>query len=136
MNFTPSINSTSIETLFTGEIDEETTAHISYSKGIEISSDQEELFNSWQVNGQFSRYLLEDLHSSLSGFYGQGEFVSAGVTDTLIGAYIALTYNFWKNKRGATVKGSVGYSYSNLDSTDINRGYDRNSVNLELTASF
>ena len=48
----------------------------------------------------------------------------------------SLNYNFWRNKRGARVNGSLGYSYSELNSTDNLRNYDRNNINTMLTTAF
>jgi hypothetical protein len=120
----------------TGELDEKTTATLSYLQETRISANSDDTFKNWQITGRFNRTLLEDLRSSLSGFYGQGEFSSTNVTDTLLGASFNLSYNFWRSKRGSNVNGNLGYSYSNLDSTDKDREYKRNSINSGLTLAF
>jgi hypothetical protein len=120
----------------TSEYDEKTRATMSYRQDTSISANTDDTFKSWQITGRFTRTLLEDLMSSLSAFYGQGEFSSTDVTDTLLGASFNLSYNFWRSKRGSNVNGNLGYSYSNLDSTDKDREYTRNSINSGLTLAF
>ncbi len=118
------------------EVDEKTSASLSYSQGTEISQNQGDTFKNWQMTSRVTRILLEDFNSSFAAFYGQGEYSSTESTDTLLGASVNLSYNFWKTKRGSSIKGDLGYSYSNLDSTDETRGYTRNSVNTSITAAF
>ena len=79
---------------------------------------------------------MEDLIFSLSGFYGQGDFVSAEVTDTFLGVGADISYTFWRDKFGKSVDGRLGYTYSDLDSTDAERGYSRIGLDAGLTVSF
>ena len=118
------------------QIDENTNASLSYTRGVQLSADTGNLFSNWRITGRLTRQLLEDLNGSLSGFYGQGEYDLTGVTDTLAGASASLSYNFWRGKRGSRVSGSLGYTYSNLDSTDEDRGYDRNSITSGVNIVF
>jgi hypothetical protein len=120
----------------TGEIDLKTTAALSYSQRTSISVNTDDTFENWQVTGRLSKEFLEDLNSSLSAFYGKGDYSSTDVTDTLLGAGVKLSYNFWRSKRGSNIRGNMGYSYSNLDSTDISREYTRSSVNSNLILAF
>lgn len=137
MDFSSSHNdSTNIEASFTGEIDNKTSARIAYARGVEISSDTEDVFRNWRISGNVKRELLEDLSGSLSGFYGNGDFVSAGVTDIFVGASFDISYNFWKDKLGKLVNGRLGYTYSNLDSTDEERSYSRIGLDAGLSVSF
>lgn len=136
MVFTPSTNSTSIDALLTGELDEKTSASIDFSRDIRTAVDREDTFKSWRINGRINRTFSEDLSSTFSVFYGEGDFITAGFTDKLMGGSCLLSYNFWEHKRGARISGTSGYVYSTLDSTAANRGYDRSSLNLGLTAAF
>ncbi len=120
----------------TGEIDPISTAAISYSQGTSISANTDDTFENWRVTGRLSKQLLEDFKGSLSAFYGKGEYSSTGVEDTLLGAGINFSYNFWRSKRGSNIRGNLGYSYSDLDSTNENRVYTRNSVISSLTLAF
>jgi hypothetical protein len=136
MVYTPSTDTTSFDVIFTSEVDEKTNANISFSRDIRAATDREDVFRSWRVTGRLMITLLKDLNSSISGFYGQGKFVSEGETDTLVGGTILLRYTFWKHKRGPRLFGSLGYTYSELDSTDEEKGYDRSSINSRLTIAF
>lgn len=120
----------------TGEIDPKSTASLSYSQGTSISANTDDTFKNWRVTGRLSKQFLEDLNGSLSAFYGEGDFSSTDVTDILMGARIDLSYNFWRSKKGSSINGNLGYSYSDLDSTDEDRGYQRSSVNSSLTLAF
>jgi len=128
--------STDIEAALSGEVDKKTAARLAYSRGVDISPQTEDVFKNWQVSGNVSRALLKDLNISLSGFYGQGDFVSAGTTDTFVGAAFDISYNFWQDKLGKSVKGHMGYTYSNLTSTDEDRNYSRVGVGAGLSVSF
>jgi hypothetical protein len=137
MDFSSTHNdSIDIHASLSGEIDKRTSARIVYSRSANISSDTEDVFRNWQVSGSVSRALLEDLNGSLSFFYGQGDYVSADITDTFVGASFDISYNFWKDKLGKSVNGRMGYSYSNLDSTDVERNYSRFGANAGLSVSF
>ncbi|MEW6601333.1 MAG: hypothetical protein AB1499_10230, partial [Nitrospirota bacterium] len=131
-----STNNTKVEASLTGPIDEKTALNIAYLKGDEISSDREDLFRNWRVTGSLTRELSEDLISSLSGFYGEGKFVDLDVIDSLLGVSLNITYDFWEDKKGKSIRGNVGYTYSDLSSTDENRSYSRSGVTLGLTVGF
>jgi hypothetical protein len=105
-------DSISVEATLNDEVDEKTTASLSYSRGTEISSFQEDTFKNWQIATNVTRALSEDLNSSLSAFYGKGDYSPANITDKLIGAGFNLSYNFWESPRGANIRGNLGYSYS------------------------
>jgi hypothetical protein len=136
MNFSSSTDNMEIEASVTGQIDEKTNSNIAFFKGDRISSDREDIFRSWRVTGGLTRELSEDLRSSISGFYGQGKFVSIDVIDSLLGGSIDLSYDFWRDKKGKNIGGNMGYTYSDLDSTEENRSYSRSGVTLGLTAGF
>ena len=136
MVFTSYSDTNSFEGAILGEIDEKTSADLSYSNTVDLSSETENIFSSWRITGKLKRMLVEKLIMSLSGFYGEGDYDPRGISDTLEGGSALLNYNFWKNKRGSRVNGTLGYSYSELDSNDDSRDYDRNTINASLTAIF
>jgi len=115
----------------TDEIDENTTTRLSFIRRGQATSEVGDVFRNWQITGGISRDLLKRLSGSLSGFYGQGRFVSTDITDTLLGATFSLNYVF--NER---LQGNLQYSYSNLDSTDETRGYTKSTMFLGLTVTF
>ena len=129
-------NSMTAGATFKSEIDEKTSASLSYSQGVQINTNTNDTFENWQVKGSLSRKLLEDLKSSLTAFYGKGDYSSSSITDTLLGASAKLSYKFWQSKRGSSMHGSLGYSYSDLASTDAGREYTRNSINTSLVVAF
>ena len=126
----------SVEAALNDELNEKTTVGISYSRGIEISSFQGDTFKNWQITANATRALSEDLNSSFSAFYGSGFYSSENITDTLTGAGFNLLYNFWESQRGSNIRGNLGYSYSQLNSTDNTRGYTANSVSSSITLAF
>ena len=136
MDFTPSSDETSYDAVLTAEIDEKTRVTIDFSRDIRTAVDREDVFRNWRVAGRVNRLLMDDMDVFLSAFYGEGDFVSAEVTDTLLGASVSLNYIFWQHKRGARINGNLGYTYSSLDSTDENRGYNRSSVDATLSVAF
>ena len=129
-------DSVSAEATLRGELDEKTSASLSYSQGVQLNANTDDTFKNWQATGSLSEILLEDLQGSLSAFYGKGDYSSTNISDTLLGTSILVSYNFWQGKRGSSMKGSLGYSYSNLDSSDEGRGYTRNLINASLTVAF
>ncbi|MDH4028798.1 MAG: hypothetical protein OEU95_08205 [Nitrospirota bacterium] len=134
--FEPHSTTNSFSASINNEIDEKTFATLTYSRGIDISSDTENIFRNWQVSGQLNRQFLEDLNSSLSVFYGEGEYDPEGMRDEFVGASALLNYNFWTNKRGAAVNGTLGYTYSEMSSTDDSREYDRTTLASTLNMVF
>ncbi len=118
---------------FTNEekIDESTFTNITFNTSEQLSSEEEGVFRSWKINGQISREISRRLNGSLSVFYGQGTFSSIDITNTLLGANIALSYLIHEN-----FNGNLSYSYSNLDSTDGTGGYTRNTITLAISKTF
>ena len=129
-------DSISYEATLRSELDERTTAGLSYSHGTEISSFQGDTFRHWQITANAARALSENLDSVLSAFYGKGYYSSTDVSDKLIGIGFNLSYKFWESQRGSNIKGNLGYSYSKLDSSDKNKGYTATSATSSLTLAF
>lgn len=136
MDFTPITDSVSYNALLTGDLDEKTSANIHFLRDTRTAVDRDDVFRSWRVIGRLTRSLTEDLIVVLSAFYGEGDFVSAEVIDTLLGASVSSNYIFWQHKRGARITGNLGYRYSKLDSTDQSRGYDTSSIDGTLSLIF
>jgi hypothetical protein len=136
MDFTPTTDRTSFDALLTAELDEKTSASIDFSRDTRAAVDREDLFRNWRGSGRLTRLLMEDMNVFLSVFYGEGDFVSDDVTDTLLGASVSLNYIFWQQIRGARIDGNLGYTYAESDSTDQNRGYNRSSVDATLSIVF
>ena len=129
-------NSISAGATLISQMDEKTSGSLAYSQGVQINSNTDDVFENWRITGSLSRSVLEDMKSSFSTFYGKGDYSSTSVSDTLMGASVSLSYNFWQGKRGSSMNGNLGYSYSNLESTNEARGYTRNSINTSLKLAF
>jgi len=115
----------------TDEIDENTSAKLSFVKTDETISYTADVFSNWQINANFERQFLQSLKGSFSGFYGQGTLVSANITNTFLGANLAFTYEFWEN-----LNGTFTYTYSNFNTTNEMGGYIRNTISLGITKAF
>jgi hypothetical protein len=136
MDFAPSTDTLSIDASVLGELDEKSTMQIFFSRSVQSAVDREDVFRNWQVTCRYSRSFSEDFKGFSSVYYGQGDFVSADFTDTLLGASVSVHNVFWQHKKGSSLTGIFGYSYSQLDSTNSERGYERSSVTASLTLSF
>ena len=136
MVFRPSTNSMTVDALLTGELNDKTIVLIDFSRDIRSAIDREDEFRSWRITGRITQTLMEEMDGFISAFYGEGDFVTAAVTDKLFGVSASLNYIFWQHKRGARVSGTSGYTYSILNSTDTSREYDRSSINATLSIAF
>lgn len=116
---------------FTNDINQNTSANVTFTKQYSANSYSQDLFDYRQVSGSLSRRLLERLGCSLSGFYGEGKYVSTVVTDKLSGLSAAFTYDISRD-----LKGSFFYSFSETKSTVESREYKKNTVSFGLTAQF
>jgi hypothetical protein len=115
----------------TDEINERTTATLSFAREYQASSYTESLFDYWQISTSFTRQLLERLSFSFSSFSGKGEYLSLDTTDNFRGASVTLTYDLKQN-----LKGNLTYTRSDLDSTTGTREYTKNTVYLGLNTEF
>ncbi len=115
----------------TDEIDKKTMATLSFSKQYQTGAYRESLFNSWRTSGALTRELLERLGCFLSGFYGEGEYVTLEITEKLWGANIGFTYDFMEH-----LKGNFTYTYFNKNSTVLTEEYSKNIIFWGLTTEF
>ena len=121
----------SAEVSLTDQIDEITSAQISYIQGQQFSSEDGNIANSWQINGQFSRQLLNRLNSTASIFYGINQFDDTEVKNTFLGGSFSLSYEFLDD-----LYGSLNYVYANFNSNEETVGYTRNTIQLALNKTF
>ena len=121
----------SFQASLTNDIDENSSANLSFTKQFDTKSDTVGIFGYWQFSGAFRRQVLERLSAIFSGFYGQGEYSSLGITDKFTGISAGLSYDLTRN-----LKANIAYSYSNTESTINSRGYKRNRIILSLSAKF
>lgn len=113
------------------DIDELTRLRLLFTKKYDTNPYIEELFNNWRTSLIFSRQISERFKTSLSVFYGEGEYISSDFTQKLIGGSSIITYDINKN-----LKGNLTYTYSQYDSNFEAAGYIKNTLFLGLTAEF
>jgi len=121
----------SIEASLTDEIDQNTTAIISFEQQDEASSDREDVFRNWQLTGSLQKELSDKIIGSFVIFYGKGKNIRAGDTTRFLGANTSITYELTEH-----LSGQMQYRYSNLDSTIENSGYAKNIMSLGLVYVF
>lgn len=117
-------------------LDERTSGYISYSRRIQIVQDREGVFDNWRVSANLKRDILEELIGNISIFYGQGSYLSTNETEEFLGANAKLNYNIWEAKKGQKLSAHLGYTYSELNSNDETRGYQRGTADLGIAAQF
>ncbi|MBI2471513.1 MAG: outer membrane beta-barrel protein [Planctomycetes bacterium] len=113
------------------EISETTRARLVFIKKYDTSPYNVDIFNYWRTSAFFTRQLSERFGSSVSLFYGNGDYISSGFEQRLIGATPAITYDINKN-----LKGNLTYTYSFSDSDVETAGYTKNTVFFGLAAEF
>ena len=136
IDFITSINNkktvkNAIEVSLTDEIDENTVAKLAFMRRDSTTSDTGDIFSNWRITGSLKKQLSERFNSSFSGFYGQGKTVSAGITNKLLGASGAISYEFTEH-----LAGDFSYAYSIFDSSDETGGYNRSTASIGLTTVF
>lgn len=115
----------------TNEVDENTSARLSFIKRYEANDSTEDLFNNWRIFGSLQRRLLERLSGALSGFYGSGTYETSDITDNYIGVNTAFTYDFMPD-----IKGDVSYLYAETSSDRADREYAKNRITVSVRVNF
>jgi hypothetical protein len=115
----------------TDEFTETTRGSIAFTKQYYTNSSTQDLFNYWQVSSNITRQLLPRLALNFSGFVGEGEYTSLGITDKLKGVSAGFTYDIMKNMRG-----NLSYSYSTTSSNQVGREYTKNAVTVGMQVAF
>ena len=120
-----------VQVSLTDDINDRTSASLSFRDRYDTVSYTQDLFNQWQVSAGLSHEIFQKLRGTLSAFYGHGEYVSTSVTTNLIGSSAGLSYDIndhWK--------ATANYSYSHETENTRLGGYLKNRVTLGLTAEF
>jgi hypothetical protein len=113
------------------EVDENTTANISFSREYTSNSYTQDLFNSWRVSAGITHQLLKRLRGSLALFYTTGKYTSLLIEDQVFGATAGVVYDLndhWK--------ANFDYAYTDSSSTIIDRGYVRNYMAMGMRYEF
>lgn len=120
-----------IEVALTDEIDQRTTARLSFVRRDQSVSDRRDVFSNWRVNSTVTRGFLKRMEGSFSIFYGRGRFEISDVTQRLVGLSSGINYMFNEH-----LSGSLHYNYSNFDSSNELQGYSRNTLQLGIIMAF
>lgn len=112
-------------------MNERTQARISFDKRYDSNPYVEDIFNNWRTSFSLTRQILERLGCSLSIRYGDGVYVSNDYEEDLLIGGSSLTYQISRN-----LKGSLSYTYADLNNNVENGGYSKNTVFIGLTAGF
>lgn len=115
----------------TADLDPITVATLSLQRSDQFSSERGDISTSWQINGQYSRQLLDRLIGSLSVFYGENKSDDSGDKNLFLGGQGAFVYEFVES-----FTGQLQYVYGRLDSSDKGTGYSRNAVLIGLQKVF
>ncbi|WKZ18007.1 MAG: outer membrane beta-barrel protein [Candidatus Jettenia sp. CY-1] len=115
----------------TYEVDEKTSAGISFLKKNSTNAYTADIFNEWRTAINFKRQILERFGCAFSVFYGDGEYASSNFQRELFGVKTNLTYDINKNLRA-----NLAYSYSDLSSNVETTEYEKNTIFLGLIAEF
>lgn len=113
------------------DIDERTTVDVAFEMEFAPNSYTEDIFDYWQVSSSIQRQLLERLAIQASVFYGEGDYVDSNRNDSLWGANAALHYDITKD-----LKGTLRYTFTEVESTLVSQEYTRNTVLLGLALQF
>ena len=114
----------------TDEIDEITTAGISYVRDYGVSSTSNQLFNSWRIILTWGKQLAQRVYFNCGAFTGAGKF-NSGTKEDLKGASLGLDYEIRSN-----VKANLGYTFTRRNSSAFGQDYDKNTVTLGITIKF
>jgi len=113
------------------ELDRKTVSSVSYVKDYTANSSTQDLFAYWQTAASLSRQVFERLGVGANIFYGEGTYRTFDIIDEFTGASISMTYELRHN-----VRLLVQYSYSQAESNDPGRDYERNLVSAGLRTEF
>jgi opacity protein-like surface antigen len=120
-----------LDVTFTNEIDEVSWATLSISRDDQFSDVGGDVSTAWQIQGQYSRQLLEKLNGNFHLYYGKNKFDDTNFKQELFGFDAMLAYEILEN-----LTGDVRYVYGKLNSSDGISGYSKNAIQVGLTTYF
>ncbi|MCK5581163.1 MAG: outer membrane beta-barrel protein [Candidatus Omnitrophica bacterium] len=115
----------------TNDFNETDSASLSYRKTNMPSLYAVDIFDSWRVTASLSRQLLERLRTTVSVFFGEGNFEALSINDKQTGVNAQLSYDVSKD-----AVAFLSFIYSDIDSNINTRSYDRNLIEVGTRISF
>ncbi len=113
------------------DIDKTTRGGLKYRRGLSTYSYSQDLFDSYQFSLELSRELTSRLRINTAGFFGQGEYKKSRIRDCLSGVSVSAEYSFTEQ-----ISSGFEYSYSQTNSNQNIRSYERNLVSLQMKLRF
>jgi hypothetical protein len=113
------------------ELAEQTVASAVLERVYETTAYDLDIFKVWRFSAGVQRELLRRLNGSAHAYIGQGEYLTSGVEDQLAGAGLGLTYAVTKH-----LEADLGYRFSDVDSSDSTREYQKHTVLIGLRWRF
>jgi len=121
----------SVKITLSNKLSDTTKMNLSYKKEHYPRGSKEDFFNSWRITANFTQRLFKRLAFMITGFYGEGDFISTNIGDKFKGIKTKLIYDVREN-----TKAFIGYSLSKVDSSSDSRDYNKNVVELGITFNF
>ncbi len=115
----------------TDEMDKNMTSSLAFKKQFNANAYSQDVFDYWELSGSFNRQVLRRLIMNLTGFFGNGKYVSGDITDNLYGGYAGLAYEI-----NEYLKATLGYRYAQTDSNTASRDYKKNTITAGITGEF
>ncbi len=115
----------------TNEVGKKTTAKLSFRKDYSTTNSTEDIFDSWRASVALIQDVFERLQLELSAFYGEGNYINQNIEDDFIGFRSRLNFELAEE-----IDVYLSYGYSQTDSNDNSRAYDRNVVALGVRFRF
>jgi hypothetical protein len=96
-----------------------------------LNSYTQDVFDHWQATATLLKEWNERMRTGISGFYGEGEYVTLRTEDTFVGAGVWLGYDLTPN-----LEAKAKYEFTDVDSTDRDQQYTKNVFLIALTLRF
>ncbi len=113
------------------QLNERDAIHLSFSQRNSTNASTDNIFNSWRISGGVDSRLLKRLSGSASMFIGEGKYKNLDIKDQVFGGNLAFLYEF-----STTLKGSLSYTYSEINSNLDSREYSKNVIYVSITKEF
>lgn len=116
------------------DVDDRTTASLSFTYRTSIMENINDMFTSWQISGDFTRQVFTRLMVQASIYYGQGFYVHRNTTNRLFGFAPSVAYVFTENF-SIRVWYDLSVNYTHVDGYRVLGGYVYNRNGFEVADS-